>query len=124
MGARPLETCQHLVPLGNLLFDRPVHVGNRGLQATQHVLQPLKAWSLARKWSLLHHVLPEELPRSVDISLVQDFLYESTYNATVTVVALHVLCPQLDSSMLRFRPLMFEMAAKDGSLHTLELSLS
>src|SRR5580765_2455612 len=60
-----------------------MHVGKRCPHAPEHILQPLKTRPLARKGNLLHHVLPEELPRSINVSLVQNLFDESTDNVLV-----------------------------------------
>jgi hypothetical protein len=83
--ARPLKACHHLVALGNLFLDRPVHVRERSTHPTQDILQTAEARPLARQRNLLHHVIPKELASGLDLTLVQDFRDEVTDNVAVAL---------------------------------------
>ena len=88
-----------------------MHVGKGRPQPTQGVLQPLKARPLARKRNLFDHVLPEELPSSIEFSLIQNFLYESADNVAVT---LHAVCPLLNRMMMCSAVQRLSSAARGG----------
>jgi hypothetical protein len=83
MGSGPLESRKNLISFGNLLFDRPVHIGKRSFQSAQHALQSFNSWTLARKGNLLNHFLPEELINSVDFPSVYNVLDELPYDVAI-----------------------------------------
>jgi hypothetical protein len=72
----PLEAGQHLFPLGDLLLDGEVQVRKCSPHATQNIFQTFQTWTLARKWNLLQHILPDEPNRGVDLTLVDGFFNE------------------------------------------------
>jgi hypothetical protein len=84
----PLETGQHLVPLGNLLLDGEVQVRKSSPHTTQNIFQTFQAWTLAGKRNVLQHILPDELNGGIDLTLIDSFFNEVSDDGAVVLYQL------------------------------------
>src|SRR5882724_11078075 len=83
MRTRPLKTSQHFVALGNLLFDGEVQIRKPSPHTPQNIFQPFQTWTLAWKWNLLEHILPNKLHSKVDLILIDNFVNEAPDDGVV-----------------------------------------
>ena len=83
MYAGPLEARHDLVGFDDLLFDRPVKIGERRPHGPENILKARQARTLAWKRNLLHHIFPDKILRGLDVSLVEGFLDELANDAGI-----------------------------------------